>query len=1207
MPIPATFGWRRDDAAVEKMLARSERPMFFSSGRDLKDDGKGKTVLLHKAVTAVLGTFPIHQQTIGDCFPPSAPVRMEDGSLKPISQIKLGEKVITHRGRAREVTGLISKPYTGSLITAQTETHQKVEATPDHRFVVFDKDLSRVERRQDGSFWKPINRFNIGEGVSVRGEDGIFGRKRIVLLDTRDVRDFNVHCLKVAEDQSFLVQDTAISNCFPDGTLVTMADGTQKPIEDVEIGDMVLSHRSIPRKVTNTFARKYTGEMVTIRAHGYAQDLEATADHKLPIYPEIYYGAKSRRPSNNHRSERLEWAPIGELSEGTRVLIPFADLADPKKPELLDLHQLVPDATMDEDCRLGYQGSVQACNRFVKVDERFCWLIGMYLAEGGAVGNGGAVQFSLDVKETLFAEQILQTVKDLFGIEGKDEPIPSNPSTRAVIFHSSVLSRFFKSLVPGNVYNKAVPACIFRASRACRLAALRGWMDGDGCFQLGKRTKSPWNRLKLTGVSASKALRTDMFRLAMSCKLRPKLTTRTPRPDRHEAGDVHLYGESALAVYPEREVEARAKIKINKASGDVTKLGVAAPIAKITRRQVKNLTVRCIEVEEDHSFIVNNYGCRNCVSHGWGLGIDVLKCVQIFLLQLFQDFVAETCTEAFYAASRVEIGEGGCGYDDGSSGAWAAEAARRIGVVARLKYDIAGKIYDLTKYSGNRAAQWGRPNAGMPDDLEKIAKDRMVQTTSMVQSYEEARDAIANGYPVPVCSDQGFTDTRDADGFARASGSWAHCMLFMACDDNPSRPGLLCMNSWGCYDEETEVLTLQGWKRFRALAEGELVATLNPVTHELEYQRPTKTHRYRFDGEMYKFGGRDIDLMVTPNHNMYVCPRGKDEEDAQNWKRVRADECNPSVAMKKNANWNGEEVGFKEIGKHRIPMDIWLEFLGYFLSEGSAWSGKQKRTRRRRDKTTGKNVAVLGRTTTQRAYNVSVFQSKPEGVKVIGKFLKKFPIKFFPTDHGWSANNKALYQELAGLGKAPAKYIPEDVKSLSRRQLGILYQAMMLGDGSVSFGETGAKRTYYTSSKRLADDFQELLLKIGYAGDISFTDRVGRVNAKGTTRHVEYRVGIKHRALTPVTSKGYRPLLVPYHGDVHCVTVPNHTLYVRRNGKAVWCGNSNWIRGPKRLDQPEGSFWVDAKVADRMLRQRDSYAISNFPGYLRQPLDNMLI
>ena len=34
-----------------------------------------------------------------------------------------------------------------------------------------------------------------------------------------------------------------------------------------------------------------------------------------------------------------------------------------------------------------------------------------------------------------------------------------------------------------------------------------------------------------------------------------------------------------------------------------------------------------------------------------------------------------------------------------------------------------------------------------------------------------------------------------------------------------------------------------------------------------------------------------------------------------------------------------------------------------------------------------------------------------------------------------------------------------------------------------------------------------------------------------------------------------RRTLVPYCGTVWCVTVPNHTVYVRRNGRAIWCGN----------------------------------------------------
>jgi hypothetical protein len=53
-----------------------------------------------------------------------------------------------------------------------------------------------------------------------------------------------------------------------------------------------------------------------------------------------------------------------------------------------------------------------------------------------------------------------------------------------------------------------------------------------------------------------------------------------------------------------------------------------------------------------------------------------------------------------------------------------------------------------------------------------------------------------SGYPVPVCSGQGVSSTRDSEGFAAPRGSWAHCMCFTGVRFG-ARPGLLCQNSWG--------------------------------------------------------------------------------------------------------------------------------------------------------------------------------------------------------------------------------------------------------------------------------------------------------------------------------------------------------------------------------------------------------------------------
>jgi hypothetical protein len=60
----------------------------------------------------------------------------------------------------------------------------------------------------------------------------------------------------------------------------------------------------------------------------------------------------------------------------------------------------------------------------------------------------------------------------------------------------------------------------------------------------------------------------------------------------------------------------------------------------------------------------------------------------------------------------------------------------------------------------------------------------------------------------------------------------------------------------------------------------------------------------------------------------------------------------------------------------------------------------------------------------------------------------------------------------------------------------------------------------------------------------------------------------------------------------------------QRNGSpsdALLCLNSwgpNWITGPKwPADMPDGSFWVERRVVERMLAQEDSFAVGSISGF----------
>ena len=53
---------------------------------------------------------------------------------------------------------------------------------------------------------------------------------------------------------------------------------------------------------------------------------------------------------------------------------------------------------------------------------------------------------------------------------------------------------------------------------------------------------------------------------------------------------------------------------------------------------------------------------------------------------------------------------------------------------------------------------------------------------------------------------------------------------------------------------------------------------------------------------------------------------------------------------------------------------------------------------------------------------------------------------------------------------------------------------------------------------------------------------------------------------------------------------------------------ANWIAGPKRNDQPDGSFWVDAEELERrILKTGDCWAFSGYEGFKPRTINTRII
>ncbi len=358
-----------------------------------------------------------------------------------------------------------------------------------------------------------------------------------------------------------------------------------------------------------------------------------------------------------------------------------------------------------------------------------------------------------------------------------------------------------------------------------------------------------------------------------------------------------------------------------------------------------------------------------------------------------------------------------------------------------------------------------------------------------------------------------------------------------------------------CYDDQTEILTEDGWRPFSELREGMKVATLEEGRF-LRFREPMRVIRTPYDGPMYHIQTRTIDLMVTPNHNMYVRKRrskvgfqlipacqilGKEVEykvDAEWEGEDRATFCLPGVVVR----WQDRNRTQKYPARE-VFMDLWLEFLGYWLTEGSVYPRHY-----------AIDLATADPQLAQRFMWVVRTLGETPGLYRTGQ---AFHVKW---------NSPVMSTWLAPLGHADQKYIPCEFLCLSRRQLRILFDAMMAGDGDKVEG-----RRFWTTSERLKDDFQELLLKIGYAGICQVKDKRGQshIGPQGKTIRNNFPlwcVGIWKERLTPRVSVGYcsktnprtRTLeeIIDYRGIVYCVQVPSGVIYVRRKGKGVWSGNS---------------------------------------------------
>ena len=340
------------------------------------------------------------------------------------------------------------------------------------------------------------------------------------------------------------------------------------------------------------------------------------------------------------------------------------------------------------------------------------------------------------------------------------------------------------------------------------------------------------------------------------------------------------------------------------------------------------------------------------------------------------------------------------------------------------------------------------------------------------------------------------------------------------------------MGEYGCYDDKTEILTEAGWTPFAHLRGDEKVATRSKHDRSLVFKVPNSVHEYDFDGNLYCLQNNRLDIAVTPNHRTFTVKRSN-----SNYCGLREEIAETIINKPRTYDigleWEGNnKESFEVLGKN-IDTTLWLKFLGWFLSEGSVEV--------RKDRSNAYRVIIKQKT-------IQSHETKRSLLALADTLNITFHEYFEDNISIFVLSNKDFANYLLKrFGRSKDKFIPLEIKRLNFEYLNTLLAYMLAGDGCKH--HRGFR--YFSISKRLADDVQEIALKCGWAATIS--------SKIISSESILYTVGISKSVYAHVNhdKDNFNDSWIPYKGKVYCVNVGGDgIIFVRRNGKPYWSGNT---------------------------------------------------
>ena len=435
------------------------------------------------------------------------------------------------------------------------------------------------------------------------------------------------------------------SSCFPAGTPVITKEGI-KNIEDIKIGDVVLTAEGNFKVVSGLFNRKYQRDLYKIKVWGLwgeNETVKATDDHKFLVLKKEdvecyrkfykvcppYQGTQNCQPVKDEYATTcvktqvdllndVKWVEAKELEKGDFIAIPYPKevhsieylsiLDYVNNPYLVEKEGFIKKLNHDKQKRTPeFNHQINEIKAKVPLDYDFMRFLGYYLAEGyiNKSNEKYSVVFTFNRNEKGYIDDVIKLSEKLFAVKPNISENKDN-SVRITI-NSTYVGEFIKNLVGTGFNKKVLPPEILLANPEIQKGLIVGLFRGDAT------AVSDGYRLTIS----NKVLAYQIFHILLRIGSLPRISKATKN---------HLATEEPYSVH----------ISINDSSDLIKQIG--KDLHKITAKPDKKKinsyrfrykdyvfykidkvekkpfdgTVYDFEVKGDHSFCANLVAAHNC-------------------------------------------------------------------------------------------------------------------------------------------------------------------------------------------------------------------------------------------------------------------------------------------------------------------------------------------------------------------------------------------------------------------------------------------------------------------------------------------------------------------------------------------------------------------------------------------------------------------